>query len=237
MTKPNRGGKKPSAPQFPSLLELLRTENLYQLLRALLAGEIEKLLVPGVRYFSYPLDGDDAIVNDQDLATLTGTIAATLGRSRLKLTIQRSANGGLETMRLPPKVQTALMLEMTALLANLSAADVGALPQPLDVQRAAAKGAADTASGFTMSLFEAMDCADHVAIDGCEMGERFQELSQRRRRVSLASGEDLMLVAQRIRVCGGCATFEDADGAQRSIRLISERPLEPAAFAIEAAGT
>jgi hypothetical protein len=225
MTMSKQGGAKPRPQQFPTLLELLRTERLYQLLRALIAGTIEKMLVQGPQHFTYPLNGDEVLLNDDDLAIVVGSVAKTTGRSRLKPVIQRSRNMGLLVMRLPRRAQTNLMLEMVALLGNLSSEDLSKLPPPLDMQRTATKSAYEKECGYAISLFEAMDNAHQVAIDRCEMGDKYVETSRWRREVRLASGQDLVIEDQRVIIRNGEATFDDVEGVEHTIRFVVERPM------------
>jgi hypothetical protein len=118
------------ATEFPPLLNVLRDASLYPLLRALLNNEISKLLTS--MYFTYPLDGDEVLLDCDRLKTVVGSIGRTIGNQRLRATAKRLR--GLEgqvTYVLSPAAKQALLLEMAALLGNLSAADLQGLP-PVD---------------------------------------------------------------------------------------------------------
>lgn len=80
--------------------------------------------------------------------------------------------------------------------------------------------------GYTMGLFEALDCADIVAIDGCELLDRYQELSETRRRLRLGNEGDLTIDNQTIRIVSGTATFSDAAGLSHQVRFRVERAMQ-----------
>lgn len=129
-------GKAPSKKTFPTLLALLRDLRYYYLVRALLNGDIQKLLISGPQYFTYRLGGDEVLVSDENLAAVVGSIKTALGFKRLRLISQRSLNGGLVVLSLSPAAKKALLLELVAHLAHLSSADLANAPDPLDVQLA-----------------------------------------------------------------------------------------------------
>ena len=115
---------------FPPLLNVVRDRNLYPLLRALLRNEISKLLTS--MYFTYPLDGDEVLLDEAQLKIVVGSIGKTIGNTRLRATAKRLR--GLEgqlTYVLSPAAKQALLLELAAVLANVSAFDLQALP-PVD---------------------------------------------------------------------------------------------------------
>lgn len=80
-------------------------------------------------------------------------------------------------------------------------------------------------SGYSCDLFNALDCADLVTIDGCELGTRYEEQSPTRRYISLANEEDMVIEDQRIVIIGGRATFKDAAGQERKLHFTVHRPL------------
>jgi len=115
---------------FPPLLNVLRDRNLYPLLRGLLRNEISKLLTS--MYFTYPLDGDEVVVDDVQLKIVVGSIGKTIGNTRLRANPKRLR--GLEgqlTYVLSPAAKQALLVEMAAVLANVSTFDLERLP-PVD---------------------------------------------------------------------------------------------------------
>jgi len=116
-----------ATPAFPPLLNVLRDRKLYPLLRALLRNEISKLLTS--MYFTYPLDGDEVVVDDAQLKIVVGSIGKTIGNTRLRANPKRLH--GLEgqlTYVLSPAAKHALLLEMAAVLANVSPFDLEGLP-------------------------------------------------------------------------------------------------------------
>lgn len=122
-------GRRPAV-DFPPLLNVLRDRNLYPLLRALLRNEISKLLTS--MYFTYPLDGDEVLLDEAQLKIVVGSIGKTIGNTRLRATAKRLR--GLEgqlTYVLSPAAKQALLLELAAVLANVSPFDLQALP-PVD---------------------------------------------------------------------------------------------------------
>jgi hypothetical protein len=109
---------------------VVRDASLYPLLRALLRNDVSKLLTSA--YFTYELDGDEIILDEQRLKVVVGSIGKTIGNPRLRVTAKRLR--GLEgqlTYVLSSAAKQALLLEMAALLGKLSAADLQALP-PVD---------------------------------------------------------------------------------------------------------
>lgn len=80
--------------------------------------------------------------------------------------------------------------------------------------------------GYAIGLFEALDCADLVAIDGYELMERYQEVSESRRRLRLANEEDLTIDDQIVRIVAGRAGFSDVDGTPHQVRFAVERALD-----------
>lgn len=130
------GGKKPSKKTFPTLLALLRDLRYYHLVRALLNGDIQKMLIAGPQHFTYRVEGDEVVANDEDLAVVVGSIKAAIGFKRLRLSAQRFPNIGLEVLSVSSAAKKALLLELIANLAHLSSADLVNLPHPLDIQLA-----------------------------------------------------------------------------------------------------
>lgn len=134
MTQPQLHARAPrgrrAAADFPPLLNVLRDRNLYPLLRALLRNEISKLLTS--MYFTYPLDGDEVVLDEAQLKIVVGSIGKTIGNSRLRATAKKVRGlVGQITYVLSPAAKQALLLEFAAVLANLSAFDLQALP-PVD---------------------------------------------------------------------------------------------------------
>lgn len=119
-----------AATAFPPLLNVLRDRNLYPLLRALLRNEISKLLTS--MYFTYPLDRDEVLLDEAQLKIVVGSIGKTIGNTRLRATAKRVR--GLEgqlTYVLSPAAKQALLVEIAAVLANVSTFDLEGLP-PVD---------------------------------------------------------------------------------------------------------
>jgi hypothetical protein len=134
MTEPQLNARaargRPVKAEFPPLLNVVRDASLYPLLRALLRNDVSKLLTSA--YFTYELDGDEIILDEQRLKVVVGSIGKTIGNPRLRVTAKRLR--GLEgqlTYVLSAAAKQALLLEMAALLGKLSAADLQALP-PVD---------------------------------------------------------------------------------------------------------
>lgn len=119
-----------AAAEFPPLLNVLRDRKLYPLLRALLRNEISKLFTS--MYFTYPLHGDEILVDEAQLKIVVGSIGQTIGNTRLRATAKRLRGlQGQLTYVLSPATKQALLLELAAVLANVSAFDLQALP-PVD---------------------------------------------------------------------------------------------------------
>lgn len=126
--RPPRGRR--AASDFPPLLNVLRDRNLYPLLRALLRNEVSKLVTS--MYFTYDVDGDDVLLDEAQLKIVVGSIGKTIGNPRLRATPKklRGLEGQL-TYMLSPAAKQALLLELGAVLANVSAFDLEGLP-PVD---------------------------------------------------------------------------------------------------------
>jgi hypothetical protein len=134
MTEPQLNARaargRPAKAEFPPLLNVVRDASLYPLLRALLRNDISKLLTSA--YFTYELEGDEIILDEQRLKVVVGSIGKSIGNPRLRVTAKRLR--GLEgqlTYVLSSAAKQALLLEMAALLGNLSEADLQPLP-PVD---------------------------------------------------------------------------------------------------------
>lgn len=116
-----------AAADFPPLLNVLRDRNLYPLVRALLRNEISKLFTS--MYFTYELGGDEVVLDEAQLKIVLGSIGKAIGNTRLRASVKRVR--GLEgqlTYVLSPAAKQALLVEMAAILANVSAFDVEGLP-------------------------------------------------------------------------------------------------------------
>lgn len=126
------GRARRDAAIFPPLLHVLRHPHLYPLFRALVSGEISKLIVPG-SYFTFELEGEEALADDEKLKTVIGSISSAVGNPRLRVNPKclRGLEGQL-TLVLSPAAKQGLLVEMTKLLANLSASDLAGLPPALE---------------------------------------------------------------------------------------------------------
>ncbi len=82
--------------------------------------------------------------------------------------------------------------------------------------------------GYSLLLFDALDNADIVAIDGVELMPRFREVTPSRRLVGLANEEDLTIDDQEVRIAEGVTLFVDIDGRPHQARFSVERVLEEA---------
>lgn len=82
--------------------------------------------------------------------------------------------------------------------------------------------------GYCLQLFDALDNADLVAIDGVELMPRFCEVTPSRRLVGLANEEDLTIDDQEVRIAEGVTLFLDIDGRPHQARFSVERVLEEA---------
>lgn len=80
--------------------------------------------------------------------------------------------------------------------------------------------------GYSCGLFDALDCADVVTIDNCELGSCYEEHSPARRCISLANEEKLVIEDQSILIVGGRSTFKDADGRDRNLHFTVHRLLQ-----------
>lgn len=77
----------------------------------------------------YPLDGDEVLLDEAQLKIVVGSIGKTIGNTRLRATAKRVR--GLEgqlTYVLSPAAKQALLVEMAAVLANVSTFDLEGLP-------------------------------------------------------------------------------------------------------------
>jgi hypothetical protein len=81
-------------------------------------------------------------------------------------------------------------------------------------------------SGFTVSLFHALDSADRVAIDNADIDETWCEPGSDRRRLTTAADQVLLVDDQEIRIDGGSSDFLDTAGHSYSIRFWVEKELE-----------
>jgi hypothetical protein len=81
-------------------------------------------------------------------------------------------------------------------------------------------------SGFTVSLFHALDSADRVAIDHADIDETWCELGSDRRRLTTAADQVFLVDDQDIRIDCGDSTFLDTAGHSYSIRFWVEKELE-----------
>lgn len=119
-----------------TLLQVTRSVHLYPLLRALLADEILRFTFAGaLPHFFYRLEGDEVLAAPVDIDKVLAAIGKAIGKPRLRATPKRLPNGGSQgTLMLPASAKQALLLELLALAANLSAGDMAALPPPIDVQ-------------------------------------------------------------------------------------------------------
>jgi len=123
-----RGRRAPA--NFPPLLHVLRDRSLYPMLRALLRNEVARLVTS--KFFTYRLDGDEILLDPDQLKIVVGAIGKAIGNERLRVSTKRlSGLEGQFTMSLSAAAKQALMLEMAALLANLSGSDLDKLP-PVD---------------------------------------------------------------------------------------------------------
>lgn len=115
---------------FPPLLNVLRDPSLYPLLRALLRGEISKLVTS--MYFTYDVDGDEVLLDEAQWKIVVGSIGKAIGNSRLRVSAKRVRRlEGQLTYVLSPSAKQALLLETAAVLANVSGFDLEGLP-PVD---------------------------------------------------------------------------------------------------------
>jgi len=124
MNTPQPNARRRSAAGFPPLLHVLRDPNLYPLFRAPIAGEISKLMVPA-SFFTFELEADEVLADDENLKTVRGSIGVAVGNRRVRATPKklRGVEGQL-TLILSAPVKQKLMIELAALLANLSGADL-----------------------------------------------------------------------------------------------------------------
>lgn len=100
------------------------------MLRALLRNEVARLVTS--KFFTYRLDGDEILLDPDQLKIVVGAIGTAIGNERLRVSTKRlSGLEGQFTMSLSAAAKQALMLEMAALLANLSGSDLDKLP-PVD---------------------------------------------------------------------------------------------------------
>lgn len=81
-------------------------------------------------------------------------------------------------------------------------------------------------SGFTVSLFHALDSADRVAIDNADIDETWCEVGSDRRRLTTAADQVFLVDDQDIRIDGGSSSFLDTAGHSYSIRFWIEKELE-----------
>lgn len=120
------------------LLQITRNERLYPVLRALLQQEISRLVFDGsARYFTYPVSGDEVVATDEDLAAVCVAIAKSIGRRTVRAVPKRLRGlEAQETLVLPTPVKQALLMELLAIAANLTASDLERLPEPIEVRQA-----------------------------------------------------------------------------------------------------
>lgn len=129
LNAPVRRGRRAPA-NFPPLLHVLRDRSLYPMLRALLRNEVARLVTS--KFFTYRLQGDEILLDPDQLKIVVGAIGKAIGNERLRVSTKRlSGLEGQFTMSLSSAAKQALMLEMAALLANLSGSDLDKLP-PVD---------------------------------------------------------------------------------------------------------
>lgn len=129
LNAPTRRGRRAPA-NFPPLLHVLRDRSLYPMLRALLRNEVARLVTS--KFFTYRLQGDEILLDPDQLKIVVGAIGKAIGNERLRVSTKRlSGLEGQFTMSLSSAAKQALMLEMAALLANLSGSDLDKLP-PVD---------------------------------------------------------------------------------------------------------
>lgn len=122
------------AADCPPLLNVLRDPKLYPLVRALLRNEISRLTTSMNLTFHY--EGDDVVVHDDQLKTVAGSIGKAIGNPRLRVCAKRLPGlQGQITLVLSQPAKRALLVEMAALLANLSGTDVEGLP-PIGARKA-----------------------------------------------------------------------------------------------------
>lgn len=126
-----------AASAYPTtLLGVLRDLSLYPVLVALVSERIGKFNFPGtLSYWTYREGGDEVIATKEQLDAVLKAVRSATGRPSLRAS-ERGKNGFV-TLCLPGPAKTALLLEMLAQGAQLSAHDVAALPPPLDLQRLA----------------------------------------------------------------------------------------------------
>lgn len=224
------GRVRRGAATFPPLLHVLRDPLLYPLFRALIAGQISKLIVRG-SYFTFECEGDEVVADDDNLKTVVGAIGVAISNPRLRVTPKRLRGlQGQLTLMLSPAAKQKLLVELAQLLGNMSAHDLEGLPSPLEAlqQERGRRGGegAVSESGYSLGLFEALDSADIIAIDGCELRPQYQEHSASRRSLRLADETDILVNDQQIRIVGGRASFADSEGLPHQIQFSVERQRE-----------
>lgn len=100
---------------------------------------MSRLNFPGaLKYFTYRDAGHEIVVGDEDLKVITHALASATGMPRLRLAKSvLPGRAGETTLRLAAKAERALLLELLAQAAHLSADDVAKLPPPVDMAPAA----------------------------------------------------------------------------------------------------
>jgi hypothetical protein len=117
-----------------TLLGMLRDYSFYPVLVALLSESIRSFEFPGaLPYWMYRQNRDEVIASQEQIDAVLKVVATGIGRRTLKAT-GRTENG-VTTLRISASAKTALLMEMLALGANLSAHDLATLPPPLDLQQ------------------------------------------------------------------------------------------------------
>lgn len=77
-------------------------------------------------HFTFDLEGDEVLVDRDQLRTIVGSIGSAINNPRLRVSERRlSGLQGQLTLVLSTSAKQALLAEMAALLANLSASDLG----------------------------------------------------------------------------------------------------------------
>lgn len=117
-THSRRAGRGPT--EFPPLLYVLGDQQLYPVLRALVAGDITKPVVPRSNFTS-DNEGHNVAADEEKLKTVIGSIGVAIGSRRLRATPQRlRGSQGQLTLSLSPVSKQKLLVELIQLLGNIS---------------------------------------------------------------------------------------------------------------------